>query len=90
MSTLSNMRWCRMAHIVGRGMGWASLGLLASDCLFWCVCGGGGEGGCVYLCVYVFCLYIRFLALNKKTRVARRLHLLFLIFFLLDVPLISY
>ena len=90
MSTLSKKEW--MAHMVGRGMGWASLGLLASDCLFWCVCvGGGGEGGCVYLCVYVFCLYIRFLALNKKTRVARRLHLLFLIFFfLLDVPLISY
>ena len=31
--------------------------------------------------VYVFSLYIRFLALNKKTCVARRSHLLFQFFF---------
>ena len=36
---------------------------------------------CVFVCVCVFCWYIRFLALNKETCVARRLHLLFLFFF---------
>ena len=35
----------------------------------------------VYLWVFVFCLYIRFLALNKKTCVARQLQLLFLFSF---------
>jgi len=33
------------------------------------------------VCVCVFCLYIRFLALNKKTCVARRSHLFFYLFF---------
>ena len=50
MPTLSNMRWCRMAHIVGRGEGLSKSRFIRERLFVWCVWGGGARGGCVCVC----------------------------------------
>ena len=44
------MRWCRMAHIVGRGDGLSKSRFIRERLFVWCVCGGGGGGG-AFVCV---------------------------------------
>ena len=45
------MRWCRMAHIVGRGDGLSKSRFIRERLFVWCVCvcvwgGGGGVAKC--------------------------------------------